>query len=165
MALSPRLALPFLQPGQAQKEWFHNEALQLLDLAVAASVEGLPLATPPASPVEGECHIVAQAAVGDWSGHEEQIAGYTAGGWRFVDPPAGMRVHRRSDGMTLVFTGSAWQAGNLVGTRLTIGGVPVVGAQGAAIAEPSGGATSDPQARTAIGEILNALRTHGLIAV
>ena len=33
---TPRLSLPFLSPGQAQKEFTHNEALQILDAVVAA---------------------------------------------------------------------------------------------------------------------------------
>ncbi len=44
MSATPRLSLPFIVPGQAQKELFHNEALQLLDVLVAGAVEGLPLA-------------------------------------------------------------------------------------------------------------------------
>ncbi len=42
MNASQRLALPFILPGQAQKELFHNEALQTLDLVVAAAVEEPP---------------------------------------------------------------------------------------------------------------------------
>lgn len=44
-----------------------------------------------------------------------------------------------------------------------VDGTKVVGNQGAAIANPAGGATIDAEARTAIGLILAALRTHGLI--
>ena len=33
-----RLALPFLAPGQAQKELYHNEALSRLDLLVQTVV-------------------------------------------------------------------------------------------------------------------------------
>ncbi len=39
MAATPRLALPFLTAGQAQKEFYHNEALQTLDMVAAAAVE------------------------------------------------------------------------------------------------------------------------------
>jgi hypothetical protein len=44
-----------------------------------------------------------------------------------------------------------------------VGGQQVVGSQAAAIASPSGGATVDAEARTAIDAILAALRAHGLI--
>ena len=36
MSNTPRLRVPFLSPGQAQKEFFHNEALQTFDILVAA---------------------------------------------------------------------------------------------------------------------------------
>lgn len=50
---TPRLALPMLQPGQAQKEMFHNEALALLDLATQAVVEAVGVDAPPGDPVPG----------------------------------------------------------------------------------------------------------------
>ena len=40
MSGTPRLDLPFLSAGQAQKEFTHNEALQTLDLIVAAGSRG-----------------------------------------------------------------------------------------------------------------------------
>jgi hypothetical protein len=39
----------------------------------------------------------------------------------------------------------------------------VVGSRATAIADPGGGSTVDSQARTAVGQILAALRQHGLI--
>ena len=44
------------------------------------------------------------------------------------------------------------------------GGTQVVGAQGAAVADASGGATIDAEARTALNALLARVRTHGLIA-
>jgi hypothetical protein len=44
---TPRLALPLLQPGQAQKETTHNEALAVLDLVVQASVLAVGTNVPP----------------------------------------------------------------------------------------------------------------------
>jgi hypothetical protein len=49
------------------------------------------------------------------------------------------------------------------GSSLVLGGVQVVGSRGAAITAPSGGTTIDSQARSTIGQILAALRQHGLI--
>ena len=46
-----------------------------------------------------------------------------------------------------------------------VDGVKVVGSRGAAIAAPAAGTTIDSEARSAIGEILAALRLHGLIAM
>lgn len=47
-------------------------------------------------------------------------------------------------------------------TSVKVNGVKVLGAQMAAVASPSGGATVDTQARTAIDAIRNVLATHGL---
>jgi len=47
---------------------------------------------------------------------------------------------------------------------LTVGGVQVVGAQGAAVANAGGGTTVDTEARAAINTLLARLRAHGLIA-
>lgn len=49
-------------------------------------------------------------------------------------------------------------------TSLKVSGTKVVGEQGAAVADASGGATVDAEARTAINDLLARLRTHGLIA-
>jgi hypothetical protein len=55
-------------------------------------------------------------------------------------------------------------AGMVHSTGLTVSGNQVVGPRGAAIANPSGGATVDAEARIVLSNILSALRTHGLIA-
>jgi hypothetical protein len=89
---SARFALPFLQPGQAQKEVYHNEALALLDIAVQAAVQSADVAVPPDSPATGSCWIVAAGATGAWAGRSGTIAGWTSGGWRFVEPSEGMQV-------------------------------------------------------------------------
>ena len=111
--------MPFIVPGQAQKELFHNEALQVLDVLVAAAVEGPPLATPPASPAIGNCYIVAGSPTGAWAGHAQQLAAYTSGGWRFVAPRDGMSVYVVSSGGTAVYHGGAWVVGTLNGSQLT----------------------------------------------
>lgn len=45
-----------------------------------------------------------------------------------------------------------------------VDGVKVVGSQGSAITDPTGGTVIDAQARTTLGLILAAMRAHGLIA-
>ncbi|SFO03653.1 DUF2793 domain-containing protein [Sphingomonas sp. OK281] len=160
---TPRLALPMLQPAQAQKETTHNEALALLDLAVQASVLAVGTNVPPVAPVAGNAWIVGSAPTGGWAGQARAIAGWTSGGWRFVVPREGMTAWSVADAQAARFAGGAWTTGVLAGTRVTIGGVDVVGARRAAIPDPTGGTIVDSQARTAIGAILGALRGHGLI--
>ncbi|MFL6752186.1 MAG: DUF2793 domain-containing protein [Sphingomicrobium sp.] len=160
---TPRLALPFLSPGQAQKELFHNEALQRLDLAVAAAVEEPPRAAPPVDPSPGNCYLVAAGAAGEWAGSDHSLAGFSTGGWRYVVPVEGMSVYVRSTGTSAVYRSGAWEIGALRGSSLMIGGQQVVGSRAGPIAAPSGGTTADPEARAAIALILDAMRQHGLI--
>jgi hypothetical protein len=157
-----RLALPLLQPGQAQKEMFHNEALARLDFAVQASVVAAGDDSPPGDPDEGACWIVGDAPTAGWSGRAGAIACWTASGWRFLAPFEGMRAWvAESQGFAL-FSGGIWRVGECHG-RLIVDGVQVVGAQADAIDDPAGGATVDAEARAAIVTILGALRAHGLI--
>ncbi len=54
--------------------------------------------------------------------------------------------------------------GNVIDTgAIKSYGVQVIGNQGAAVADASGGSTVDAEARTAINTLLSRLRTHGLI--
>jgi hypothetical protein len=142
---------------------FHNEALQSLDVLVAAAVEGAPLATPPASPNLGDCYIVAANPTAAWAGKAQQLAAFTSGGWRFVVPRDGLSVYVKSSGATAAYRAGAWVFGDLSGSQVSVASVKVIGARGAAIAAPAAGATVDAEARTAIGQVLAALRTHGLI--
>lgn len=164
MSKTPRHGLPFLTPGQAQKEFFHNEALQALDALVAAAVEEGPRVAPPDPAIAGACYIVADGATGAWSGHDRSLASYTAGGWRFQVPSEGLSAYVRNQAVTATFRNGDWEVGQLRCSGLYVGGEKVVGARGAAIAGPTGGATVDSQARSAIGLILSALRQHGMIA-
>lgn len=149
--------------GQAQKELYHNEALEILDLLVAGAVEEPPRPSPPQTPIAGASYIIGAGATGDWQGREKQIAGYTAGGWRFLTPVEGVRLEIRSTGQMALFRAGSWEIGVLRGDRLVCDGLQVVGPRAAAIADPTGGSQVDQEARIAIAAVLQALRTHGLI--
>lgn len=157
-----RFALPLLVPGQAQKEFFHNEALVRIDAALCAAVEETGLTAPPAAPVEGQSWIVGAGAAGDWAGQDGALAGWTAAGWRFVAPVEGMRAWNRAGNYEMRWSGGAWTAGEAVCTSIVIGGMQVVGPRLAAVPSPSGGTTIDAEARAAINAIIATLMSHGL---
>ena len=160
-----RWVVPLLAAGQAQKEMTHNEALALLDLLAAPAVVAAGVTTPPASPLAGQCWVVGAAPTGAWIGHAGALAGWTAGGWRFAGPREGLTVWSEADGVRATYTGGQWRVGTVAATELTVGGQRVVGARRSAIAAPTGGVTTDAEARTAIGSILAALAGHGLISI
>ena len=160
---SSRLALPFIIPGQAQKELFHNEALTLIDGLLHAAVEGSPLAAPPPAPAPGQCWIVDAAATGEWSGRDHALASYSQGGWRFSSPVPGMLVWNKAAGHWLHWSGTGWSSGDLPATRLVVDGQQVVGPRQPTVPNPSGGTIIDVEARAAVSSLIVTLRSHGLI--
>ena len=164
MSQTSRLALPFIEPGQAQKEVFHNEALRRIDIALSAAVETVGANAPPGSPADGQCFVVGTAPTGAWAGQAKAIAGFAPGGWRFVAAVAGMRALDKTSGQTATYDGAAWVVETIKGAKLELVGSQVVGARGAAVANPVGGAVVDVEARAAIVAMLDRMRSHGLIA-
>ncbi|MBS0502619.1 MAG: DUF2793 domain-containing protein [Proteobacteria bacterium] len=161
--LSGRFGLPLLAAGQAQKELTHNEALALIDAALCPAAESAAIATPPISPAIGACWIVADAPTGAWSGQAGCLACWTTGGWRFLPAAEGMRVWLKDQSLWAVREATEWVMGEERASRILVDDQPVVGARGAAVALPAGGATIDAEARTAIAAIIDRLAAHGLI--
>ena len=140
---TPRVALPLLFVGQAQKEFTVNEALLRADLALHCTVEG-EVAAPATNPVVGLAWLVAPAPTGAFAGHAGAIAGFTASGWRFIGARPGMRIYDKSSACFRHYT-DIWQ-------RCVIP------------ATPSGGATIDQEARAAIANLLAKLVVAGILA-
>lgn len=161
---TPRLALPLISPGQAQKELFHNEALARIDTLLHARVEVVNLDVPPDTPAVGQCWVVGAGPQGEWTGHARALASWTEGGWRFVAAVAGMAVSCAEQELEARFDGAAWIVGDVVAERLMIDGQQVVGSRQPALSEPTGGAVVDAEARAAIGALIARLSGHGLIA-
>lgn len=140
---TPRYQLPFLYSGQAQREFFVNEALSRIDMLLNPVVEQV-LSIPPEAPVSGSCYIVGDQPTGDWIGQADALAGWIDGQWTFASPTAGLVVHERSSASSLTYR-DGWQ-------RLEAPGIP------------TGGNYIDAQARTAIEDLIALLRQHGLFA-
>lgn len=75
-----------------------------------------------------------------------------------------MTVWIKTSAIYATYNSGAWEIGAIRGSQLMIAGTKVVGAQANAIGEPAGGATVDAEARATLNAILDALRSHGLIA-
>lgn len=158
-----RLALPFILPGQAQKEFYHNEALTRLDIALHPAVEGPPLSTPPNAPLPGQSWIVGPHADGAWAGKNGVLASWTEAGWRFVAPVPGMLAWNKAAQHWLYWGVGGWSAGELSAAAYFVGGQKVVGERQPAVTSPSGGTIIDEEARLAIAALTAALKSHGLI--
>jgi uncharacterized protein DUF2793 len=161
--MTPRFGLPFIIPGQAQKELFHNEALSRIDAAIHPAVEDGPAADPPADPLPGQCWIAAAGASGAWSGRDNMLALWSEGGWRFVAPAPGTSAWNKAASVPLLWDGTLWREGELICARLVIGGVQVVGPRQSGVPSPSGGTIIDEEARAAINAVIAVLMSHGLI--
>jgi len=70
---------------------------------------------------------------------------------------------RKNIGLFATYLTGGGEIGALHGASVHIDGMKVVGPRAAAIADPAGGAIIDAEARGSIGQILTALRRHGLI--
>ena len=163
MAGTPRLGLPLISVGQAEKEFTHNESLQALDMLVAGAVEEPPRATPPAAPSLGACYIVGPSATDVWAGMSGSLAAWTDSGWRFESPVDGMTLFERTSATCAVYRSGVWELGIVRGDALVLGGQQVVGQRAGPIVTPAGGAVIDVEGRAATAAILEALRLHGLI--
>lgn len=64
--------------------------------------------TPPASPVNGETHIIGVAPSGIFAGKNNQIATYLDAVWAYYTPQQGYVFYNKTDDMLYKYTGSAW---------------------------------------------------------
>lgn len=139
---TPRFGIPFLFAGQAQKEFFVNEAHALVDLLLHPAIESESDA-PPANPEEGQCWLVGSNPTGAWANRPGSLAGWVSGTWLFAAPKEGTRALDKSTGQVIFFS-NGWR-------RL------------AAPAIPTGGQVADAEARAAIGDLVETLRSAGIL--
>lgn len=121
---TPRLGLPYIVQGQAQKEVTHNDALNTLDALVNLYVLDRDLTAPPGSPQDGDTYIVAASATGAWAAQDGKIAFCLDGAWRFYVPIKGLVAYVADEQTLLVQTGAAWVD---LSTILSLQNVPKLG--------------------------------------
>lgn len=108
--VTPRLSLPFVAAGQAQKHITVNEALGRLDGLVQLAVQSRTTAAQPASPADGAMHILPSGATGAaWLGTAAGLlARYADGIWETLTPKAGWLAWIIDEGLALIHDGEAW---------------------------------------------------------
>lgn len=140
---SPRLGLPFLFAGQAQKETFVNEALARIDGLLHGVIQA-EQNTPPGAPEDGHGWLIGPVPTGAWAGHPGKIALWQGGQWLLVEPRNGMRLLDIGSSQDIRRVGNAW-------------------ARPVAPALPAGGAVVDTQARAAIEALVTGLKEAGIL--
>ena len=110
MSNTPHLNLPLLAAAQAQKHVTHNEALMQIDAMTHLMVLSRSLTTPPASPTEGDRHIVAAGATGAWSGQDGAVAWRVDGVWSFLVPQEGWIAWVSGEDIQVVYKSGSWSS-------------------------------------------------------
>jgi len=103
-----KLALPFLQPGQALKTITHNEALQRLDAGLYLACSDMSAAALPQAPDEGYVLILASNAVGTQSNQAGDIGVFQKGVWQWFKPVIGWIIWDLAGEALRVFNGHEW---------------------------------------------------------
>ena len=139
---TPKIGLPMLIAGQAQKEFFVNQALAILDtLHARAVIASQP--TPPPQSADGDCFRVTAPAAGPWEGCEGHLALRIGGDWHFIAPREGMQVFD-IEADTCLFFKADW---------LTAMRPPA----------PANGTNIDTEARAAIEQLIGVLHDIGIL--
>ncbi|WP_269716733.1 DUF2793 domain-containing protein [Caulobacter sp. NIBR2454] len=109
---TPRLGLPYLAAGQAQKHVTLNEALSRLDGLVQPAVASRTVAAQPADPMDGALHILPAGASGaDWGGKPVgTLMRFEAGAWEALPIQPGFLAWIADEQILAVRTEAGWAA-------------------------------------------------------
>jgi hypothetical protein len=94
---TPILELDELAASQSQPHVLVNRTSRRIEAAVNLVVVSRDLNTPPVAPSDGDRYIVGSDPIGDWFGHDNQVA-YFSAGWRFLQPIPGWIAYVASEG-------------------------------------------------------------------
>jgi hypothetical protein len=91
--------------------------LRAVDVLLQLAVISKTIAAPPGSPANGDRYIVGASPSGAWAGQANKIAVWStdnpvapSGEWEFYTPRFGWIAPNLADGLTYVYSGSAWVA-------------------------------------------------------
>ncbi len=107
---SPRLGLPYVAAGQAQKHLTVNEVTAFLDGLTAAAAESRSVAAQPADPADGVAYLLPAGASGAaWSLLPAgALARFEAGAWAALPSVVGQVLLVRDEDRLLVHGPSGW---------------------------------------------------------
>jgi hypothetical protein len=106
---TPRLGAPELATSQANKEETVNEQIRYLEAGAGHFIfKDRDLATPPGSPADGDCYLVAGSPTGAWTGHAGDIAFYLNTAWVFIEVIEGFTAWVNDENVLVGYDGSSW---------------------------------------------------------
>lgn len=117
---TPRLGAPELATSQANKEETVNEQVRYIEQGSGHFIiKDRDLATPPGSPSDGDCYLVAASPTGAWSGHAGDIAFYLNTSWTFIEVIEGFTFWVNDENVFLAATSASTfdQIGSTAATR------------------------------------------------
>ena len=85
--------------------------LKRLGAVVSLSVKDRDLATPPASPVNGDRYLIPAGATGVWNGKTDQIAARIAGAWEYHIPKIGWLCFIEDEAALSAYKATGWSPG------------------------------------------------------
>ena len=108
---TPRLKLPYLAAGQAQKHVTVNEALSALDGLVQTAVETASATAEPPAPPDGALYILPEGRTGpEWALHPPgSLLRFADGGWTRLAAGDGAIAYVRDTGAVLFRSGGLWR--------------------------------------------------------
>lgn len=106
---TPRLGAPELTSGQATPETTVNEQIRYIESGAGHFIfKDRDLATPPGSPADGDCYLVAASPTAEWSGHDGDIAFYLNTAWVFIEVIEGFTAWVNDEDVLIGRDASAW---------------------------------------------------------
>lgn len=85
--------------------------LTTLGAVVGLSAASRAVATPPASPTNGDRYIIPSGATGVWSGRTDQIAVRIGGAWEYLVPKVGWVCYIADEDKLAAYKTGGWSAG------------------------------------------------------
>lgn len=107
---TPRLGLPLLAGGQAQKHIVVNDALLDIDHLVQARLSSRSVTAQPASPADGDLYMIPTGATGaNWASFTVgQVVRYFDGFWYSLSHPEGTIIYVADEDLYLSKSVSGW---------------------------------------------------------
>jgi len=124
MSLSPLFNILLMEEAQKNAHIPNNEDVVIME-AMSLGVVVSQTSTQPGSPVIGEMYFISGAGSGvDWTGHTDEFAIFTFGGWRFVPATEGYVFYDKNQSLLFIWDGAA------AVDPSTISGIPIsIGAE------------------------------------